>query len=145
MQPGKLNPCSLQLTNDTEEHVAFKLTTAETVDWWEHLCLPRYGTVPARSKYTLVLTVLLERDDIVPEKRFCDMILESCTSESNEYVWNAHDHEALFEAKKAENVVSQVKLTAFLSRRRLPIVSMVRKHCNFSARSSWYKIITTGK
>ena len=64
--------------------MAFKLRAADEIsvdDWSEQLRLPRYGTVPARSTYALILTVLLERDDITLEKEFCDMLLESYTTD----------------------------------------------------------------
>ncbi|CAL5079917.1 unnamed protein product [Urochloa decumbens] len=124
MQPGKLIPCSLQLTNNTDEHIVFKLETTERVKWSQHFMtrLPLYGIVTARSTYTLVLTVL-EWD--VPDERFCDMILQSCTS-SYDFIWKVGGKlgcAAFFEVKKTENAVNEVKLTAFLSEKKAHPIS----------------------
>lgn len=104
LQPaGKLTPCLLHLTNDTDEDMKFKLRIEEGVDrrWSEQFGKKRFsgfGIVAARSTYTLILTVSWERDDI-PENRFCEMNLES---------WPNQD--SYSEANKEE-----VKLTAYLS------------------------------
>ncbi|XP_044417559.1 uncharacterized protein [Triticum aestivum] len=116
LQPQKLIPCSLQLTNDTDDHMAFTLSTTEIVDWSEHFMarLPLYGIVPARSTYTLILTVL---EWEVPDKRFCDMILQSCISAYN-HIRKFRDKpecEHFFKVNKTVNGVHEVKLTAFLS------------------------------
>jgi len=116
LQPGKLSPCSLQLTNDTDGHVAFKLSTTESVDWSEHFTsrLPLYGIVPARSTYTLILTVL-ERDSI-PHNRFCDMILQICPSKYD--IWREGIPACKNLLEESKNVV---KLTAFLSQKKQSI------------------------
>lgn len=104
LQPaGKLTPCLLHLTNDTDEDMKFKLRIEEGVDrrWSEQFGKKRFsgfGIVAARSTYTLILTVSWEQDDI-PENRFCEMNLES---------WPNQD--SYSEANKEE-----VKLTAYLS------------------------------
>jgi hypothetical protein len=106
LQPaGKLTPCLLHLTNDTDEDMEFKLRIEEGVDqrWSEQFGEERFsgcGVVAARSTYTLILTVSWERDDI-PENRFCEMILDSWPKQN----WYS-------EANKNSK---EVKLTAYLS------------------------------
>ncbi|XP_037423711.1 uncharacterized protein LOC119288188 isoform X2 [Triticum dicoccoides] len=116
LQPGKLIPCSLQLTNDKDEHVAFKLSTTQTVDWSEHFMarLPIFGVVTARSTYTLILTV---SEWGVPDKRTCDLVLESCISPYNHIVKfrDIPECEEHFNVHKGGNAVHKEKLTAFLS------------------------------
>ncbi|VAH99385.1 unnamed protein product [Triticum turgidum subsp. durum] len=109
------NARNTQLTNDTDEHVAFKLSTTESVDWSEHFMarLPIFGVVTARSTYTLVLTVS-ECD--VPDKRICVMTLQSCVSHHIRKFRDKHEYEGFFkDNNKAGNEVHEVKLTAFLS------------------------------
>lgn len=117
LHPGKLIPCSLQLTNDTDEHMAYKLSITESVDWSKYFTtkLPLYGIVQARSTYTVILTVLLECDALVIN-RSCYMTLQSCTL-AYEYIWkfnNTLEFEDFLEVKKTENAVKEVKLKAFL-------------------------------
>ncbi|XP_037419361.1 uncharacterized protein LOC119284267 [Triticum dicoccoides] len=115
LQSGKLIPCPLQLTNDTDEHVAFKLSTTQSVDWSEHFMtrMPIYGIVPPRSTYTLILTVL---EWEVPHKRSCIMVLQSCISADN-HIRKFRDKpecEEFFKVNKARNAVHEVELGAFL-------------------------------
>jgi hypothetical protein len=119
----------MQLTNDTDQHMAFKLSSTDSVDWLEQF-LPWYGIVAARSTYTLILNVFLERD--IAEKRFCDMILESCTceySDNNMYSVTTY-WENFFDDQMTKKVVNEVKLTAFLSssqHRQSMVAPKVRK------------------
>lgn len=94
--------------------MAFKLSSTDSVDWLEQF-LPWYGIVAARSTYTLILNVFLERD--TAEKRFCDMILESCTCEySDNNMYSATTYwEKFVDDQETKKVVNEVKLTALLS------------------------------
>jgi coatomer subunit beta' len=102
----------------------------ENVDWSKYFMtkLPLYGIVPARSTYTVILTVLLEPDAPVIN-RSCYMILQSCTS-AYEYTWKFKDRlefEDFLEVKKTENAVKEVKLKAFLCEEGRQSIFKVRK------------------
>lgn len=120
----------MQLTNDTDQHMSFKLSSTDSVDWLEQF-LPRYDIVAARSTYTLILNVFLERD--IAEKRLCDMILESCTCEYNDNImYSATTYwEKFVDDQETKKVVNEVKLTALLSssqhRQSIVAPSKVRK------------------
>lgn len=133
LQPGKLIPCSLQLTNNTDEHIAFKLST-----WSQPIMgrLPLYGIVTARSTYTLVLTA---SESDIPDETFCDMILQSCKS-PYDFIWKFGDGcEHFFEIKKRDgNVMNEVKLTAFLSDNKGQSIPEVRKQLFFFRSSHVY-------
>lgn len=137
LQPGKLSQCSMQLTNDTDQHMSFKLSSTDSVDWLEQF-LPRYDIVAARSTYTLILNVFLERD--IAEKRLCDMILESCTCEYNDNkMYSATTYwEKFVDDQETKKVVNEVKLTALLSssQHRQSIVAP-SKPTGLGVRVSW--------
>lgn len=55
-KPNKSIACSFRLTNNTDEHVAFRLKK-KGGSWEDYLAeLPMHGIVPPRSTYTLVVT-----------------------------------------------------------------------------------------
>ncbi|CAM0876966.1 unnamed protein product [Alopecurus aequalis] len=76
-EPNKLAACSLDLTNNTDEQVAFGLLKKSD----EHMCflsgLPMFGIVDPKTTYTLVVTT--DRDINLHHERNIDLILQSTT------------------------------------------------------------------
>lgn len=75
-EPNKLIPCSLDLTNNTDENLVFVLMEKSN-DQSCFLCLPLYGIVAPRSTYTLVVTS--NKNENLPEERNVDLILQNST------------------------------------------------------------------
>nr|BAJ94793.1 predicted protein [Hordeum vulgare subsp. vulgare] len=117
-QAHKLIPCPLHLTNNTDKHMAFRLSKEEGLLWWPHpfARMPLSGIVPPRSTYTLIVT-MREQTNLVQEQNF-NLILHSCIS-GDKYIYTFEDQSVcnmFFEdAKETGNVVHKVELEAVLS------------------------------
>lgn len=53
-EPNKVIMCPLQLTNNTDKHIAFRLMDKSGGS--SFLTLPLYGVVPPNTPYTLIVT-----------------------------------------------------------------------------------------
>ncbi|XBI42124.1 hypothetical protein VPH35_126489 [Triticum aestivum] len=73
-EPDKLIPCSLEITNNTDENLLLVLMKKGN-DQSCFLCLPLYGIVAPRSTYTLVVTMNKHKN--LPKERTIDLILQS--------------------------------------------------------------------
>lgn len=74
-EPNKVITCPLELTNNTDKRVAFRLTDKSTESF---INLPLHGLVPPNTTYTLVLTTKEKKDR--PRKYIADLILQSVIS-----------------------------------------------------------------
>ncbi|XBI04999.1 hypothetical protein VPH35_133205 [Triticum aestivum] len=74
-EPNKAMTCPLQLTNNTDKHVAFRLMDNSMES--SFLRLPLYDVVPPNTPYTLIVTTQ-EKEDL-PRKYIIDVILQSAT------------------------------------------------------------------
>lgn len=115
-EPNKLISCPLQLTNNTYEHVAFRLIEKSGN------CIirqPLYGIVPARSAYTLVVTT--EKKTEQPEMINSDLILES-SNLGDERIQTFESQlgcDSFFkQVKETKNVLQEVILEAVYTPRR---------------------------
>lgn len=115
----KLIPCSLHLTNKTDEHVAFMLSTEiQGMEWWQQpfAQMPLSGIVPSRSAYTLIVT--MRELPSLPQKQDISLILRSSIS-GDRYIYtftNDSECEQFFEdAEETGNPVHEVKLGAVFS------------------------------
>ena len=74
-KPNKLIACSLDLTNNTDEQVVFRLVKKRP----EQTCflrdLPLFGIVDPGAIYTLAL--IMDKHDDLPKERNVDLILET--------------------------------------------------------------------
>jgi coatomer subunit beta' len=105
-ESNKVIPCSLHLTNNTNEQVAFRLMDRSDNSWPCFVRLPLCGLVPPRSTYTLVLTTE-ERNEL--ERRNICMILK-ITILGDEHI-DKFQSDTFFEDVKAMgNEVQEVKL-----------------------------------
>ncbi|XP_047072280.1 uncharacterized protein LOC124681399 [Lolium rigidum] len=76
-QPNKVVPCSLNITNNSNEPVVFMLMEEEMSQHVEcFVRLPLYGIIPAQSTCTLVVTTLKKEN--LPEKIDNDLVLKYC-------------------------------------------------------------------
>lgn len=122
-EPNKLIPCSLQLTNNTDEHTPFMLMNKSGSKCFERL--PLYGVVSPRSTYTLVVT--MEKHDKLPEKKYIDLILKSSPIEED-HNWLSEryqDSDFFVEDKRMGNIVHEVALGGVCTPQRGTIVSKV--------------------
>lgn len=118
----KLIPCSLNLTNKTDEHVAFMLSTEiQGMEWWQQpfAQMPLSGIVPSRSTYTLIVT--MRESPNLPQTQNLSLILRSSIS-GDRYIYTFKDHsdysesEQFFQdAQETGNPVNTVKLEAVFS------------------------------
>lgn len=74
-KPNKVVMCPLQLTNNTDKHVAFRLMEKSIKS--SFLLLPMYGLVPPNTPYTLIVTTQVNEER--PQKYIIDVILQSAT------------------------------------------------------------------
>uniref|UniRef100_M8CDM9 non-specific serine/threonine protein kinase n=1 Tax=Aegilops tauschii TaxID=37682 RepID=M8CDM9_AEGTA len=74
-EPNKAITCPLQLTNNTDKHVAFRLMDNSMES--SFLRLPLYDVVPPNTPYTLIVTTQKKED--LPRKYIIDVILQSAT------------------------------------------------------------------
>ncbi|XP_044425392.1 uncharacterized protein [Triticum aestivum] len=74
-EPNKAITCPLQLTNNTDKHVAFRLMDNSMES--SFLRLPLYDVMPPNTPYTLIVTTQ-EKEDL-PRKYIIDVILQSAT------------------------------------------------------------------
>ncbi|KAM0846811.1 hypothetical protein ACQ4PT_055429 [Festuca glaucescens] len=123
-EPNKSIQCSLLLTNNTDEHVPFRLINNSG----NKMCfvrLPLFGIVPPRSVYTLVVTTY--KQEKLPEHKYFDLILES-TILGDEHNWSSETYEQddFFEkTKKMEHMVREVTLKVVCTPQRGSITSEV--------------------
>jgi hypothetical protein len=108
----KPNSCSLDLTNNTDERVAFWLREkSEESSLFANL--PTFGIIPPRSTCTLV--VITGEHTKLPEETNFDLILQSTISGDKylvqfvcEYEW----YELFADLKETGNAVHEVELRA---------------------------------
>ncbi|VAI82143.1 unnamed protein product [Triticum turgidum subsp. durum] len=74
-EPNKVITCPLELTNNTDNHVAFRLMDKSMGS--SFLGLPLYGLVPPNTPYTLIVTTQEKEDQ--PRKYIIDVILHAAT------------------------------------------------------------------
>uniref|UniRef100_A0ACD5ZE59 Uncharacterized protein n=1 Tax=Avena sativa TaxID=4498 RepID=A0ACD5ZE59_AVESA len=123
-EPNKSIGCSLQLTNNTDEHVHFRLkeNNGSQVSF---LRLPLFGVVPPRSPYTLV--VATRKQEKLLENKYLELILESVIL-GDEYNWSSREYEQdeNFEKNKEMGRIGHVvTLQAVCTRRRGIITSEI--------------------
>nr|XP_051191770.1 uncharacterized protein LOC127305396 isoform X2 [Lolium perenne] len=123
-EPNKSIQCSLLLTNNTDEHVPFRLINNSG----NKMCfvrLPLFGIVLPRSVYTLVVTTY--KQEKLPEHKYFDLILES-TILGDEHNWSSETYEQddFFEkTKKMGHMVREVTLKVVCTPQRGIITSEV--------------------
>ncbi|KAM0837348.1 hypothetical protein ACQ4PT_061724 [Festuca glaucescens] len=76
-EPNKLIACSLDLTNNTYEQVAFGLLKKSNEQTCFLSCLPMFGIVDPGTTYTLA--VIMNEHECLPQERNVDLILQTCT------------------------------------------------------------------
>lgn len=110
-ESNKLITCSMDLTNNTDENVVFRLTETKRDYCTCFLGLPLYGVVPPRSSYTLVVTV--DKRKNLPKERHVDLIFQTCCAKYIRPFRRGNDCDKyLEEAKKLGNVVHIFPLKA---------------------------------
>ncbi|EMS65055.1 Putative coatomer subunit beta'-3 [Triticum urartu] len=111
-EPNKLIPCSLYLTNNTDEYVPFKLMEKSMLMHKRRLflSLPLYGIVPPGSAYILVVTT--DKRENLPEERDVDFVLQNSVGDERLKPFrNQYDCDQYFEkATKSGNMVHNVIL-----------------------------------
>ncbi|KAL5669487.1 hypothetical protein ACJX0J_021708, partial [Zea mays] len=114
----KLIPCTLHLTNKTDEHVAFNLSIEDGMESWQQIFvrMPLSGIVPPKSTYTLVVT--MRELTYLPTQNF-NLTLQSNICEDR-YIYSfmsLSESDQFFEdLKEIRNVAPpQVKLKAVFS------------------------------
>ncbi|VAI81559.1 unnamed protein product [Triticum turgidum subsp. durum] len=111
-EPNKLIPCSLYLTNYTDEYVPFKLMEKSMLMDKRRLflSLPLYGIVPPSSTYILVVTT--DKRENLPEERDVDFVLQNSVGDERLKPFrNQYDCDQYFEkATKSGNMVHNVIL-----------------------------------
>jgi hypothetical protein len=117
-QTDKMTSCSLHLTNNTDKHAAFMLSTEEQMEWWQQpfAKMPLCGIVPSRSTYTLVVT--MRGLPYTRHEQNFNLVLKSSIS-GDRYVYTftqQSECDQFFEdAKETGNAVHEVELKAALS------------------------------
>ncbi|XBI04273.1 hypothetical protein VPH35_132597 [Triticum aestivum] len=109
--PNEPISCSLYLTNNTNENVAFRLVDRGGKSPWCFTKLPLYGIVPRRSTYTLIVTTKEEMK--LKEKKDFDLVIQSSLLEHKYIVLfqNQCESDQFFEeAKELGNMVHEVIL-----------------------------------
>ncbi|KAM0929212.1 hypothetical protein ACQ4PT_001778 [Festuca glaucescens] len=76
-EPDKLIPCSLDITNNTDEKMAFALKKKSGTEGCFLYSWREFGIVDPRTIYTLVL--IMKRRDALPRRRNFDLILHTST------------------------------------------------------------------
>jgi coatomer subunit beta' len=76
-EPNKLISCSLNLTNNTDEQVAFGLVKKSDEQTCFLSTLSMFGIVDPRTTYTLV--VIMNKHENLPLERNIDLILQTST------------------------------------------------------------------
>lgn len=114
----KLIPCTLHLTNKTDEHVALNLSIEDGMESWQQIFvrMPLSGIVPPKSTYTLVVT--MRELTYLPTQNF-NLTLQSNICEDR-YIYSfmsLSESDQFFEdLKEIRNVAPpQVKLKAVFS------------------------------
>lgn len=111
--PNEPISCSLDLTNNTDENVAFRLVDKSGKSPWCFTKLPLYGIVPPRSTYTLIVTTKEEMK--LKEKKDFDLVIQSSLLR-DKYIMvfqNQSESDQFFEeAKEFGNMVHEVILKA---------------------------------
>jgi hypothetical protein len=78
-EPNKASiPCSLHLTNNTDQNVAFRLIDKNRESKPCFTYLPLYGIVPPRSTYTLIVKIIEEEG--LRKETYFDQVIQSSTS-----------------------------------------------------------------
>ncbi|KAM3215343.1 hypothetical protein ACQJBY_067375 [Aegilops geniculata] len=108
-EPNKVITYPLQLTNNTDKHVAFRLMDNSMES--SFLRLPLYDVVPPNTPYTLIVTT--QKKEEKPQKYIIDVILQSAT-----LILGDDDHVNTFQSQpdkffqETGNDVQEVKLKA---------------------------------
>ncbi|XP_037423780.1 uncharacterized protein LOC119288251 isoform X2 [Triticum dicoccoides] len=109
--PEELIPCSLHLTNNTDENVAFRLVDRSGKSPWCFTKLPLYGILSRRSTYNLIVTTK-EEMKLKEEKDF-DLVIQSnlLRDKHISLFKDQSEFDQYFEeAKEFGNMVHEVKL-----------------------------------
>ncbi|VAI94428.1 unnamed protein product [Triticum turgidum subsp. durum] len=108
-KPNKVVLCPLQLTNNTDKHVAFRLMEKSIKS--SFLLLPMYGLVPPNTPYTLIVTTQVNEE--LPQKYIIDVILHSATLilGDDEHINTLRSQSEIF-FQEMGNAVQEVKLKA---------------------------------
>uniref|UniRef100_A0A453TEB3 MSP domain-containing protein n=1 Tax=Aegilops tauschii subsp. strangulata TaxID=200361 RepID=A0A453TEB3_AEGTS len=108
-EPNKVITCPLQLTNNTDKHVAFRLTDKSMES--SFIRLPLYGIVPPNTPFTLIITT--QEKEELPQKYIIDVILHNATLilEDDEYINTFQSQPDNF-FREMGNAVQEVKLKA---------------------------------
>uniref|UniRef100_A0A453TAD8 MSP domain-containing protein n=1 Tax=Aegilops tauschii subsp. strangulata TaxID=200361 RepID=A0A453TAD8_AEGTS len=111
--PNEPIPCSLHLTNNTDENVAFRLVDKSGKSPWCFTKLPLCGIVPHGSTYTLTVT-MKEEMKLKEETDFDLVIQSSLLGDKYIEVFNDQSESDTFfkEAKLFGNMVHEVTLKA---------------------------------
>ncbi|XP_037465543.1 uncharacterized protein LOC119337485 isoform X3 [Triticum dicoccoides] len=106
-------PCSLHLTNNTDENVAFRLVDKSGKSAWCFVKMPLYGVVPRKSTYILIVTTKEEMK--LKEETDFDLVIQSILL-GNKYITvfdNQTESDEVFEeAKGFGNMLHEVALKA---------------------------------
>uniref|UniRef100_M8BKC7 Putative coatomer subunit beta'-3 n=1 Tax=Aegilops tauschii TaxID=37682 RepID=M8BKC7_AEGTA len=123
-EPNKVITCPLQLTNNTDKHVAFRLTDKSMES--SFIRLPLYGIVPPNTPFTLIITT--QEKEELPQKYIIDVILHNATLilEDDEYINTFQSQPDNF-FREMGNAVQEVKLKALytLPRHITPSLSKI--------------------
>ncbi|XP_044444217.1 uncharacterized protein [Triticum aestivum] len=111
--PNEPISCSLELRNNTDENVAFRLVDKSGKSPWCFTKLPLYGIVPRRSTCNLIVTTK-EEMKLKEKKDFNLVIQSSLLRDKYTMVFQNHSECDLFfeEAKEFGNMVHEVILKA---------------------------------
>ncbi|XP_037465182.1 uncharacterized protein LOC119337164 isoform X2 [Triticum dicoccoides] len=111
--PNESISCSLGLTNNTNENMAFRLVDKSGKSPWCFTKMPLYGIVPGRSTYTLIVTTKEEMK--LEEQTDFDLVIQSSLSgdEFRMVFGNQSESNRFFEeAKESGKMVHEVILKA---------------------------------
>ncbi|XBI42555.1 hypothetical protein VPH35_126875 [Triticum aestivum] len=135
--PNEPIPCSLHLTNNTDENVGFKLVDKSGKSPWCFEKMPLYGIVPRRSNYTLIVTTK-EEMKLKKETDF-DLVIHSCLY-GDKHIMASEDmsdfDEFFEEAKELGNMVHEVTLEAiYVTQEEMTCENILTKYNPDSLRS----------
>ncbi|XP_044432577.1 uncharacterized protein [Triticum aestivum] len=106
------NPCSIHLTNNTDENVAFRLVDRSRKSPWWFAELPLYGIVPHRSTYTLIVT-MKEEMKLKTEIDFDLVVQSTLVADKYEVFEDKSESDHFFvETKEFGKMVHEVTLKA---------------------------------